>query len=95
MPDEYLSELSKCANEITRDFNGDKVDVEQLNNIKKNACSEDCTFCGQSAFFDTGIETYQLPTPEEVLVQSSKSKRRRRRIILSCCSMERTNSKRF
>ena len=64
VPDEDLKELSKCANEITRDYNGNKVDVEQLNNIKKNACSEDCTFCGQSAFFDTGIETYQLPTPE-------------------------------
>ena len=74
VPDEYLSELSKCANEITRDFNGDKVDVEQLNNIKKNACSEDCTFCGQSAFFDTGIESYQLPTPEEVLSKAQKAK---------------------
>ena len=51
-----------------------KVDVEQLNNIKKNACSEDCSFCGQSAFFDTGIETYQLPTPEEVVSKAQKAK---------------------
>ena len=57
MPDEHLKDLAKAANEITHDFNGDKVDVEELNNIKKNACSEDCSFCGQSAFFDTGIET--------------------------------------
>ena len=69
-----LKELAKCANEITRDYNGNKVDVEQLNNIKKNACSEDCTFCGQSAFFDTGIETYQLPTPEEVVTKAKKAK---------------------
>ena len=73
-PDENLKDLAKCANEITRDFNGDKVDVEQLNNIKKNACSEDCTFCGQSAFFDTGIESYQLPTPEEVVTKAQKAK---------------------
>ena len=57
VPEENLKDLAKCANEITVDFNGKKVDVEQLNNIKKNACSEDCTFCGQSAFFDTGIES--------------------------------------
>ena len=44
IPEENLKDLARCANEITRDFNGDKVDVEQLNNIKKNACSEDCTF---------------------------------------------------
>ena len=74
IPDKNLKELAKCANEITRDYNGNKVDVEQLNNIKKNACSEDCTFCGQSAFFDTGIETYQLPTPEEVVTKAKKAK---------------------
>ena len=74
IPEENLKDLAKCANEITRDFNGDKVDVEQLNNIKKNACSEDCTFCGQSAFFDTGIESYQLPTPEEVVSKARKAK---------------------
>ncbi len=74
VPDEDLKELATRANEITRDFNGSKVDVEQLNNIKKNACSEDCTFCGQSAFFDTGIETYQLPTPEEVVQKAVKAK---------------------
>ena len=73
-PEENLKELARCANEITRDFNGKKVDVEQLNNIKKNACSEDCTFCGQSAFFDTGIETYQLPSPEEVVIKAQKAK---------------------
>jgi biotin synthase len=74
IPDENLKDLASCANEITRDFNGYKVDVEQLNNIKKNACSEDCTFCGQSAFFDTGIETYQLPTPEETVTKAQKAK---------------------
>ena len=74
VPDENLKDLARSADEITRDFNGDKVDVEQLNNIKKNACSEDCSFCGQSAFFDTGIDTYQLPTPEEVISRAQKAK---------------------
>ena len=32
IPEEYLKNLAKCADEITRDYNGDKVDVEQLNN---------------------------------------------------------------
>ncbi len=75
IPDEDLKYLAKAANEITRDFNGDKVDVEQLNNIKKNACSEDCSFCGQSAFFDTGIETYQLPSAEEVVIKAQDAKK--------------------
>ena len=73
-PQENLKELASAANQITREFNGDKVDVEQLNNIKKNSCSEDCSFCGQYAFFDTGIESYQLPTPEEVVTRARKAK---------------------
>jgi biotin synthase len=74
IPDEHIKELATAANQITREFNGDKVDVEQLNNIKKNSCSEDCSFCGQSAFFDTGIESYQLPTAEEVVTRAQKAK---------------------
>lgn len=74
IPDRNLKDLAKAANEITRDFNGNKVDVEELNNIKKNACSEDCSFCGQSAFFNTGIDTYQLPSPEEVVARAKNAK---------------------
>lgn len=74
IPDEFVPELAKAANQITREFNGPKVDVEQLNNIKKNACSEDCSFCGQSAFFDTGINTYQLPSADEVVMRAQKAK---------------------
>ncbi len=74
IPDNDLKYLAKAANEITREINGERVDVEQLNNIKKNACSEDCSFCGQSAFFDTGIESYQLPSPEDVVAKARKAK---------------------
>jgi len=31
----YIKELASAANQVTRKFNGIKVDVEQLNNIKK------------------------------------------------------------
>lgn len=74
MSEKDLGVLAKAANEITREFNGDRVDVEQLNNIKKNACSEDCSFCGQSAFFDTGIDSWQLPPPEEVVKKAKNAR---------------------
>ena len=72
--DKILSQLSDAANEITRIFQGSKIDVEQLANIKKNYCSEDCTFCSQSAFFDTGIDKYQLMSAEEVVRQATDAK---------------------
>jgi len=69
-----LKELSDSANKITRVFQGNKIDVEQLANIKKNYCSEDCVFCGQSAFFNTGIDSYQLLPAEEILQMAKKAK---------------------
>jgi biotin synthase len=69
-----LKTLTESANKITRTFQGNKVDVEQLANIKKNYCSEDCVFCGQSAFFNTEIDSYQLLPAEEILKMAKKAK---------------------
>lgn len=69
-----LRALSDSANKITRIFQGNKVDVEQLANIKKNYCSEDCVFCGQSAFFNTGIESYQLLPADEIVRMATKAR---------------------
>ncbi|MGI0004211.1 MAG: biotin synthase BioB [Candidatus Nitrosotenuis sp.] len=65
--------LSDAANKITRAFQGNKVDVEQLANIKKNFCSEDCAFCAQSAFFNTGIDSYKLLPAEEIVRMAKKA----------------------
>lgn len=74
IPNEYLKELSDSANRITRFFHGNRVDVEQIVNIKKNYCSEDCSFCGQSAFFNTGIDSYQLLPADEIVQRAKKAK---------------------
>ena len=72
--DEFLLDLSDAANYLTRHFYGSKVDIEELANIKKNYCSEDCTFCSQSAFFNTKITGYELPPPEEIIEQALNAK---------------------
>ncbi len=66
-----LVELAKCANNITRHFNGDIVDVESLVNAKSGSCPEDCSFCAQSSFYDTGISKYPL-LPMETLVEKAQ-----------------------
>ena len=70
----FLLNLSDAANFITRHFHSSKVDIEELANIKKNFCSEDCTFCSQSAFFNTKITGYELPPPEEIVEQALNAK---------------------
>ena len=72
--DKFLKKLSDAANEITRFFQGKKIDVEQLANIKKNYCSEDCSFCSQSAFFNTKINDYKLQPADEIVKQAKTAK---------------------
>jgi len=72
--DEALQFLSDTANEITRAFSGNKVDVETLINAKKGTCPEDCTFCSQSGFYKTGIDTYKLLPAETIVDNARKAK---------------------
>jgi biotin synthase len=66
--------LSSCANNITRTFNGNAVDVETLINAKSGTCPEDCYFCAQSSFYNTGINKYPLLSKEVIVEQAMKAK---------------------
>jgi len=72
--DESLQFFSNAANEITRAFNGNTVDVETLINAKKGTCPEDCTFCSQSGFYKTGIDTYKLLSAESIVDNARKAR---------------------
>ena len=72
--DKFITKLTEAANSITKHNQGSKVDIEELANIKKNFCSEDCTFCSQSAFFNTKINDYLLPPPEQIVKQALNAK---------------------
>jgi biotin synthase len=66
--------LARCANIITRKFNGNIVDIESLVNAKSGNCPEDCSFCAQSAFYDTGISRYSLLPTEKLVEQARNAK---------------------
>jgi biotin synthase len=69
-----LYTLAHCSNTITRRFNGDVVDVETLVNAKSGGCPEDCSFCAQSSWYNTGINKYPLLSQETILEQAQKAK---------------------
>lgn len=71
---ESLPFLSDAANEITRKFNGNIIDVETLINAKKGTCPEDCSFCSQSSFYKTGIDTYKLLPTKAIVENAQKAK---------------------
>jgi len=75
LDNKYILNLIQAANSLTRHFHGSRIDVEELANIKKNFCSENCTYCAQSSFFNTKINDYQLPPPNQIVKQANQAKK--------------------
>ena len=74
VPPACLPDLAAAADAITRGFNGPSVDVEQLANIRRNSCTEDCSFCAQSAFYAPGRERFALPSVDEVVERARRAR---------------------
>ena len=66
--------LCSSANNITRTFSGNAVDVETLINAKSGRCPEDCSFCAQSSFYNTGVDKFPLLSKDVILEQAQKAK---------------------
>lgn len=69
-----LIKLADSANLITRKFSQDSVDVETLLNAKSGNCPEDCSFCAQSTFYETGITKYPLLPDKIILDRAMEAK---------------------
>ena len=55
-------------------FDASRVQVSTLLSIKTGACPEDCTYCPQSAHYDTGLEKQKLMEVEAVLEKAKAAK---------------------
>ncbi len=55
------------ANKIRETFKGNKIFACSIINAKSGLCSEDCKFCAQSKFHNTGVKVYPLLEKEELV----------------------------
>jgi biotin synthase len=55
-------------------WQNNEVQLCTLLSIKTGGCSEDCTYCAQSARYDTGIQAERLMSTEEVLEVAHRAK---------------------
>ena len=62
-----ILDLLSWANRIREHFKGNKIHLCSIVNAKAGACSENCSFCAQSSFYQTGSPKYGFVDPEPVL----------------------------
>ena len=65
-----ILELLAAANQIKNNFMSDQVSMCSIVNAKSGSCSEDCSFCAQSAHHNTTVESYPLLKQEKILTQA-------------------------
>jgi biotin synthase len=61
-----IFDLMAGANRIRQHFKGNKIHLCSIVNAKAGACSENCSFCAQSSFYQTGSPKYGFIDPEPV-----------------------------
>lgn len=64
---EAVYDLFYAAHKVRRHFHGNRVTFCSILPTKFGNCSEDCKFCAQSAWFETGIEPHAMMAPDQVV----------------------------
>lgn len=73
--EEPLDELEQAADELRKQFCGNRFDMCTIINGKCGKCSEDCKYCAQSAHYHTNLgESYPLLSTEELLEGAKANK---------------------
>ena len=70
-----IFDLLSWANRLREHFKGNKVHLCSIVNAKAGACSENCSFCAQSSFHQTGSPRYGFVDPEPVIEAADEANR--------------------
>ncbi len=74
IPQSDAMQMFHYAGKIRKHFRSDTISMCSIVNAKSGNCSEDCTFCAQSAHFKTQAPTYDFMAPEEVVKVAKQAK---------------------
>ncbi|MDE6534176.1 MAG: biotin synthase BioB [Muribaculaceae bacterium] len=66
-----LDALCDAADEVSRRWQGNKVDSCSIVNARSGMCGEDCKWCAQASRHHTGCDTYNFLDEEEVMRAAS------------------------
>ncbi len=70
-----IYDLLAWANRVREHFKGNKIHLCSIVNVKAGGCSENCRFCAQSSFYQTGSPRYDFIDPEPVFEAAEEAGR--------------------
>src|SRR5882672_4878815 len=70
-----IFDLMSWANRIREHFKGNKIHLCSIINVKAGGCSENCSFCAQSASYQTGAPRYNFIDAPPVLEAAEEAGR--------------------
>src|SRR4051812_11510317 len=73
LPPESVPALAALAHEVRLAWCGPEVEVEGILSAKTGGCPEDCSFCSQSARFDSPVKATPFLDAEEVLAAAEET----------------------
>jgi biotin synthase len=71
-----ILDLAAVANRVREEFNGNKVDLCSLLNVKSGRCSEDCAFCAQSGHYKTEAPVYPLMDSDRIVEEAREAQKK-------------------
>lgn len=73
--DDYLPWLMAGADRIRKTYRGDQIEVCAISNVRSGNCSEDCSFCSQSAHHKgTNSPTYNYIDSSDLVSQAKRAR---------------------
>ncbi len=70
-----LWDLFRAAGRVREHFRGGRVDICSIVNAKSGACSEDCSYCAQSARHSTNAPVYPLISIDRMIEAAESAKK--------------------
>lgn len=67
--------MISLARKVTLKYNGDGVFLRSIISAQTGNCPEDCSFCSQSAHFDTEVEAHPLVAAEKILLAAKQAEK--------------------
>ena len=75
LPPESVPSLAALAHEVRLEWCGPGVEVEGILSVKTAGCPEDCSFCSQSARFESPVKATPFLDPDEILAAAEETAR--------------------